>query len=239
MNNKDYGSSEAPSREQNIGVLYVVATPIGNLKDITFRAIETLKAVDLIAAEDTRHTKKLLTHYDIHKPLTSYFEHNQIKKTDYIINQLKQGKSVALVSDAGTPGISDPGFVVIREAIKEGIKVDAIPGPSALICGLVLSGLPTDRFVFEGFLSPKSVARRKKLAELVTEKRTIIIYESPHRVLKTLKDITEIMPSAKMACVREATKMFEETLRGKPGEILAHFEINTPKGEFILILDME
>ena len=220
------------------GTLFVVATPIGNLKDITLRALEILKSVDLIAAEDTRHTKNLLTHYDIHKPLTSYFEHNQIKKTDYIINQLKQGKSIALVSDAGMPGISDPGFVVIREAIKEGIKVDAIPGPSALICGLVLSGLPTDKFVFEGFLSPKSAARRKRLTELAAESRTIVLYESPHRVLKTLKDIAEIMPSAEIACVREATKMFEETLRGKPGEILAHFEKNSPRGEFVLVLDI-
>lgn len=233
-------ASLAPSglarNDEHSGILFIVATPIGNLKDITLRALETLKSVDLIAAEDTRHTKILLTHYDIQKPLTSYFEHNQIKKTDYIINQLKQGKSIALVSDAGTPGISDPGFVVIREAIKEGIKVEAIPGPSALICGLVLSGLPTDRFVFEGFLSPKSVARRKKLTELAIEKRTIILYESPHRVLKTLKDITEIMPSAEMACVREATKMFEEILRGKPNIVLEHFEKHAPRGEFTLFI---
>ena len=218
------------------GILYIVATPIGNLKDITLRAIETLKNVDLIAAEDTRHTKNLLTHYNIQKPLTSYFEHNQVKKTDYIIDELKHGKSVALVSDAGTPGISDPGFVVIRQAIKEGIKVEAIPGPSALICGLVLSGLPTDRFVFEGFLPPKGAARRKKLEALKEEQRTIIFYESPHRVLKTLADIADILPDASLACVREATKMFEETIRGTAQEVLAHFKPENTRGEFVLIL---
>ncbi len=220
------------------GILYIVATPIGNLKDITLRGLETLKSVDLIVAEDTRHTKKLLSRYDIHKPLTSYFEHNQIKKTDYIMGQLKSGKSVALVSDAGTPGISDPGFVIIREAIKEGIKVESIPGPCALITALVVSGLPTDRFVFEGFLPPRSAARRKKLQALKDEQRTIILYESPHRVLKTLKDIAEIMPSAKIACVREATKMFEEIIRGNPAYLLEHFTKNAPKGEFILVLDI-
>lgn len=219
--------------------LYIVATPIGNLKDITLRALEILKSVDLIAAEDTRHTKKLLQHYDIHKPLTSYFEHNQLKKAPHIIGQLKSGKSIALVSDAGTPGISDPGFVIIREAIKEGIKVESIPGPSALICGLVLSGLPTDRFVFEGFLPPKSAARRKRLEALKDEQRTIILYESPHRVLKTLQDMADIMPQANLACVREATKMFEEVVRGKPAHLLGHFTKTSPKGEFILVLDID
>jgi 16S rRNA (cytidine1402-2'-O)-methyltransferase len=220
------------------GILYIVATPIGNLKDITLRAIETLKSVDLIAAEDTRHTRKLLSHYDIHKPLTSYFQHNQATKTDYIIRQLKDGKSVALVSDAGTPGISDPGFVVIREAIKQGIKIQAIPGPSALIVGLVLAGLPTDKFVFEGFLLAKSAARKKQLQALTEERRTIILYESPHRILKTLKDMVDIMPQAEICCVREATKVFEEVVRGKPVYLLEHFSKNTPKGEFILVVDI-
>jgi 16S rRNA (cytidine1402-2'-O)-methyltransferase len=219
------------------GILYIVATPIGNLKDITLRALEILKSVDLIAAEDTRHTKKLLSHYDIHTPLTSYFEHNQLKKTDYIINQLKSSKSVALVSDAGTPGISDPGFVVINRAIKEGIKLEAIPGPSALIAGLVSSGLPTDRFVFEGFLPVKSAARQRRLKELSVEKRTIVLYESPHRVLKTLQDIADIIPEAKLVCARELTKMFEEIKSGSPGEILAYFKKTTPKGEFTLVIN--
>jgi 16S rRNA (cytidine1402-2'-O)-methyltransferase len=218
------------------GTLYIVATPIGNLKDITLRAIETLKSVDLIAAEDTRLTRKLLAHYDVHVPLTSYFEHNQRIKADYIISQLNAGKSVALVSDAGTPGISDPGFVVIRQAIRAGIKIEAIPGACALITALVLSGLPTDRFVFEGFLSAKSAARRKRLKELASEGRTIILYESPHRVTKTLKDIADVMPAAEVACVREATKVFEEVLRGRPAEAAAHFEKNGPKGEFVFVI---
>ena len=221
---------------QYSGVLYIVATPIGNLKDITLRGLETLKLVDLIAAEDTRHTKKLLSHYDIHKPLTSYFEHNQVKKAGYIIEQLKMGKAVALVSDAGTPGISDPGFVIIRKAIEEGIKVEVIPGACALIAGLVLSGLPTDKFIFEGFLPPKSAGRRKRLEELAAEKRTIILYESPHRISKTLKDIAEIMPGAELVCVREATKMFEEVVRGNPACLLERFTKTAPKGEFVLVL---
>jgi len=221
------------------GILYIVATPIGNLKDITLRALETLKSVDLIAAEDTRHTKILLDHYDIHAPLTSYFEHNQIKKTEYIIEQLKQGRSVALVSDAGTPGISDPGFVVINSAIKEGIKVDAMPGACALITGLVLSGLPTDKFIFEGFLSPKTAARQRRLKELIGDERTIILYESPHRALKTIADIVAIMPQAELVCVREATKMFEEVTRGKPEEVLQHFQNHAPKGEFVLIISQK
>jgi len=219
------------------GILYIVATPIGNLKDITFRAVETLKAVDLIAAEDTRQTKKLLTHYDIHAQLTSYFEHNQIKKTDYILDQLKQGKSVALVSDAGTPGISDPGFVIINKAIKEGFKVELIPGACALVAGLVLSGFATDRFVFEGFLSHKSAARRKRLKELADEKRTVILYESPHRVLKTLKDIAEIMPDTEIACCRELTKIFEEVVRAHPQEALEYFQAHPAKGEFVLVIN--
>lgn len=221
------------------GMLYIVATPIGNLKDITLRALEVLKSVDLIAAEDTRHTKKLLSRYDIHVPLTSYFEHNQVKKTDYIIGQLKLGKSIALVSDAGTPGISDPGFVVISRAVKEGIKTEVIPGACALIAGLVLSGLPTDRFVFEGFLSHKSGQRRKRLEELAKDERTIILYESPHRILKTLKDIKDILPKAEVVCMRELTKVFEEVVRGGPGDVLAHFEKTHPKGEFILLISSE
>jgi 16S rRNA (cytidine1402-2'-O)-methyltransferase len=228
--------TSCPRNDGHNGILYIVSTPIGNLKDITLRAIETLKSVDLIAAEDTRHTKRLLSHYDIHAPLTSYFEHNQVKKADYIIAQLKAGKNIALVSDAGTPGISDPGYVIINRAIKEGIKIEAMPGPCALITGLVLSGLPADKFVFEGFLSAKSTARIKRLRELALEKRTIILYESVHRILKTLKNIAEVMPDSQMACGREITKIFEGIVRAKPRDILLHFEKNPPKGEFILII---
>jgi len=221
------------------GILYVVATPIGNLKDITLRALEILKSVDLIAAEDTRHTKKLLTHYDIHTPLTSYFEYNQVKKAGYIIEQLENDKSVALVSDAGTPGISDPGFVVIRQAIKDGIKIESIPGASAVTTALVLSGLPTDRFVFEGFLPAKGVARKKRLKEFLADERTIIFYESPHRVVKTLQDMAEIFPNAALVCVREATKMFEEIVRGAPEGALSHFQAKSPRGEFVLLLSQK
>lgn len=218
------------------GTLYIVATPIGNLKDITLRALEVLKQVDLIAAEDTRHTKNLLGHYGIHTPLTSFFEHNQFKKLDYIIGQLKSGRQVAVVSDAGTPGISDPGFVIINKAIKEGIRVEAIPGASALITGLVVSGLPTERFVFEGFLSHKSAARKKRLWQLSGEERTIVLYESPHRALKTLQDMAEILPDAELVCVREATKMFEEVVRGSPGDALRHFKKHKPRGEFVFVI---
>ena len=221
------------------GILYVVATPIGNLKDITLRALEILKSVDLIAAEDTRHTKKLLNHYDIHTPLTSYFEHNQVKKAGYIIEQLESNKSVALVSDAGTPGISDPGFVVIRQAIKDGIKIESIPGASAVTTALVLSGLPTDRFIFEGFLPAKGAARKKRLKEFLRDERTIIFYESPHRVVKTLQDMAEIFPKAALVCVREATKMFEEVVRGVPEAALSHFQAKPPRGEFVLLLSQK
>lgn len=217
-------------------MLYIVATPIGNLKDITLRAIEILKEVDLIAAEDTRHTKILLSHYGINKPLTSYFEHNKIKKAEFLISKMKEGKDIALVSDAGTPGISDPGFHIIRLAINNNVPINIIPGPTALIAGLVLSGKPTDRFVFEGFLSHRSAARKKRLRELSKEKRTVILYESPHRILKTLADINEIMPERDIAVTRELTKKFEESLRGKASEILAHFAHTKPRGEFIIII---
>jgi 16S rRNA (cytidine1402-2'-O)-methyltransferase len=164
------------------GKLFIVATPIGNLKDITFRAIETLKSASLIACEDTRHTKKLLSHYAISTPTTSYFEYNKIQKGEHLLKILKEGRDVALVSDSGTPGISDPGFNIVRLAIENNIQVVAIPGPSAIIAGIVLSGMPTDSFVFEGFLSQKPGKRRNELKALSPEKRTIVIYESPHRI---------------------------------------------------------
>lgn len=217
-------------------MLYIVSTPIGNLKDITLRALETLKAVDLIAAEDTRHTKVLLDHYGINKPLTSFFEHNEDRKTGELIAKLKEGRNVALVSDAGTPGISDPGYPLIRRAQEEGIKIEVIPGVSAAITALTASGLPAHSFIFEGFLPVKSGARRKKLEELKSEERTVIFYESPHRVMKTLKDIEEVLEGSTVVCARELTKKFEEIRTGTAEELQAHFTSHPPKGEFVILL---
>lgn len=219
-------------------MLYIISTPIGNLKDITLRAIETLKSVDLIAAEDTRHTRILCEAYDIKKPLTSYFEHNQIKKADQLIAQLKEGKNVALVTDAGTPGISDPGYVLIAKAKKENIPMTVVPGPTALIAALNLSGLPTDRFIFEGFLPVKEQARRKKLAVLKNEKSTVIFYESPHRLLKCLKDIDEVLGNPTIHVVREITKKFEEVKEGSAKDLFEYFSKHSPKGEFVILLNL-
>lgn len=218
------------------GTLYVVSTPIGNLKDITLRAIEVLKSADLIAAEDTRHTRILTGRYDIKTHLTSYFEHNKITKGEYIIGMLKEGKNIALVSDAGTPGISDPGAHIIKQAIENDIKVEQIPGPSALIAGLVSSGMPTDKFIFEGFLPNKSGARKNRLREFLDEKRTIVFYESPHRLTKTLADILEVFGDIKVACLRELTKKFEEIRRQKVSELISHFTQTKPLGEFVICL---
>ncbi len=219
------------------GSLYVVATPIGNLKDITLRALEVLKEVDIIAAEDTRHTKILTNHYDITTPLTSYYEHNKITKGDYLVRLLKSGKDVALVSDAGTPGISDPGAHIINLAIKNRISVVGIPGACAFVLGLVLSGLPTDKFTFEGFLPSKSSARRKRLSQFKDEKRTIIFYESPHRILKTLYDILEIMGDVQISIMRELTKKYEEIIRDKVSALIQHFGKTKPRGEFLVVLN--
>ena len=223
---------------QTTGTLYIVSTPIGNLKDITFRAVEILKSADLIACEDTRRTKKLLNNYNINAPLTSYFEYNKIKKADYIIETLIKGKSVALVSDAGTPGISDPGYLLISRAIKHDIKTESVPGPSAIISSLVVSGLPVDRFVFEGFLPNKSAARKKKLQTFANETRTIIFYESVHRIIKTLADITEVLGNINLVCVRELTKKFEEIKRGRAKQVLEYFSSKKPKGEFVILINM-
>lgn len=218
----------------NSGTLYIVSTPIGNLKDITFRAIEVLKSADLIAAEDTRHTKILTGHYDIRTPLTSYFEHNKITKGGYLIRLLKEGKNIALVSDAGTPGISDPGSHIIRLAIDNDVRIEHIPGPAAVIAGLVLSGMPTDKFIFEGFLPNKSGARKNRLKEFLGQKRTIIFYESPHRLVKTLQDIHEVFGDIKVACLRELTKKFEEIRREPASKLIEHFTTTRPLGEFII-----
>ncbi len=219
-------------------MLYIVSTPIGNLKDITLRAIETLKSVSLIAAEDTRHTKILLDAYDIKTPTTSYFDHNQKTKGDYLLGILKDGRDIALVSDAGTPGISDPGYALIRLAQENAIAVTVIPGVSAAVMALTASGLPSHAFIFEGFLPVKSGARRKKLESLKTEERTVIFYESPHRILKTLKDIEEVLDNPVVVCARELTKKFEEIRREHAAQMLEHFTHHAPRGEFVLLFNL-
>ena len=216
-------------------MLYIVATPIGNLKDITLRALEVLESVDLIACEDTRHTKILLGRYQIKKPLTSYHSYNKIKKTDQLLGLLKQNKSIALVSDSGTPGISDPGAYLIRRAQEEDIPITAIPGPAALITGLILSGLRADKFVFEGFLPVKSGVRNRKLKELLAMNRTVIVYESRHRLIKLLEEISSTNPDRAVACTRELTKKFEEIRRDKAANLLNYFKSHKPRGEFIVI----
>lgn len=220
-------------------MLYIVSTPIGNLKDITLRAIETLKSVDLIAAEDTRHTKILLDAYEIKKPLTSFFEHNQIRKANDLLEMLKMGKNIALVSDAGTPGISDPGFLMVRLAQENNIPITVIPGVSACITALTASGLPAHRFLFEGFLPPKSGTRRNKLIALKDQKAAVIFYESPHRLLKTLKDMQEVWDDPVIVVARELTKKFEEIRKDKASLLIEHFTLHSPKGEFVLLSHCE
>jgi len=215
-------------------MLYIVSTPIGNLKDITLRALEVLKAVDLIAAEDTRHTGILLKHYGIKTPLTSYFEHNELKKADHLLRLLKEGKNVALVTDAGTPGISDPGYRLVKLARENSIPMTVVPGACALVAALSLSGLPTDSFVFAGFLPVKQGARRKKLEEFKSETRTVIFYESPHRLLKALEDIKAVLNDPTIVVVREITKKFEETRTAPAGEMIEHFSKQRPQGEFVI-----
>ena len=219
------------------GVLYLVSTPIGNLDDITLRALKVLKEVDLVAAEDTRHTGILLKHYGLHKSIISYHDFNKERKAPFLIEQLKAGKSVAVTSDAGTPGISDPGYLLVQQAIRESIRVVPIPGASAFLSALVVSGLPTDKFVFEGFLSPKQGKRRKRLEALQGEQRTIILYESPHRFAKTLDDISEVLGQRKMVIARELTKKFEEIIRGTPEEIKQSLGERKIKGELVILIE--
>lgn len=219
-------------------MLYIVSTPIGNLQDITFRAIETLTKVNLIAAEDTRHTKILTNQYKINTPLTSYFEHNKIKKSDYLLRLLKEGKDIALVTDAGTPGISDPGYHLIQLAQKNDIPTKVVPGPTALIAALSLSGLPCNSFIFEGFLPVKTIARRKRLEGFIGEQRTVIFYESPHRIVKTLVDIRDVLDDPYVVCARELTKKFEESRKACTTDLIQHFTKNKPRGEFVLLLNM-
>jgi len=216
------------------GELYLCGTPIGNLEDMTFRAIRVLKEVDLVAAEDTRQTQKLFFHYEISTPLTSYHEHNKDSKGNYLLQLLLEGKNIALVSDAGMPGISDPGYELVQLAVAEGIKVTPIPGAVAAISGLVASGLPTDSFVFEGFLSRVPKKRRNKLRELTGEKRTIIFYEAPHRLTKTLTDMLEVWGNRKVAVARELTKKYEEIWRGDLIAALEYFQ--EVRGEITLLV---
>lgn len=221
------------------GALYIVATPIGNLKDITFRAVEILRDVDLIAAEDTRHTRILLEHYSISTPTTSYFQHNEKKKGEYILRLLKEGKNIALVSDAGTPGINDPGYSIIKTAIENNIAVIPIPGACAFILGLVTSGFPTDRFVFEGFLPHKSGTRKNRLKEMIKEDRTVIFYESPHRLVKTLQDMLDVFGDINIALARELTKKFEDIQHNKISIFLEYFNHNRPRGEFVVVFNVK
>lgn len=218
------------------GTLYICPTPIGNLEDITLRTIRVLNEVDLIAAEDTRHTIKLLNHYEIKKPLVSYHQHNEKEKGKVLIEKLREGLDIALVTDAGMPGISDPGEDIIHLSIENGIEVIVLPGATASITALVASGLSTDKFVFEGFLPSKKNDRIKELERLKSETRTIILYEAPHRLLALLKDINEILGNRRISLSRELTKIYEETFRGTIIEAISKFEKDKPKGEFVLIL---
>ncbi|PIS42429.1 MAG: 16S rRNA (cytidine(1402)-2'-O)-methyltransferase [Candidatus Kerfeldbacteria bacterium CG08_land_8_20_14_0_20_40_16] len=221
----------------SMGILFVIATPIGNLKDITLRAIETLKEVNLIACEDTRQTIKLLNHYNIKKPLVSYHQHSKLTRIDYLIQELKNGKSIALVTDAGTPGISDPGTVLISQAIEAGTKVVPVPGASAVITALSASGLRTDEFVYLGFL-PRKKGRKTMLESLAKEKRTIVFYESPYRVVKTLEELKIVLGEDRnIVIARELTKMFEEIIRGEIKDVILKLTPQNTRGEFVIIIE--
>lgn len=218
--------------------LYIVSTPIGNLEDITLRALNVLREVDIIAAEDTRHTRKLLNHYGISKPMISYWGEKEKVKTKEVLKRLSSGRSVALVSDAGTPGISDPGAVLVRAALNEGIDVIPVPGPSALVAALSVSGICTEEFAFLGFLPSKRTGRRKKLMELVLESRTLVFYESPHRIEDALIDIEETLGGdRKAAVIKELTKFYEEILRGTLAELLDRLKETTVAGEYVIVVE--
>ena len=219
------------------GTLYLVATPIGNLADITFRAIEILKKVVVIACEDTRHTRKLLQHYGIATKTVSYHEHNEQQRARELVDVLKRGDDVAVVSDAGTPSISDPGFRLVRAAIENEISVVPVPGPSALISALIAAGLPTDEFFFGGFLPARSNARRTRLGELRAVPGTLVFYEAPHRLSETLKDAHELLGEREAVVARELTKLHEEIRRGRLSELAQHYSDEEPRGEIVLLID--
>ena len=219
------------------GKLYLCATPIGNLEDITFRVLRTLKEVDLIAAEDTRNSIKLLNHFDIHTPMTSYHEYNKIEKAEVLIRKMQEGTNIALITDAGTPGISDPGEDLVRMCYEAGIEVTSLPGPAACITALTLSGLQTRRFAFEAFLPSDKKERQAVLAELVDETRTMILYEAPHRLVKTLKELLETLGNRKMTLCRELTKKHETAFASTIEDILKFYETQEPKGECVLVIE--
>ena len=217
-------------------MLYVVPTPVGNMEDMTFRAIKVLKEVDFILAEDTRTSSVLLHHYDIKNELHSHHKFNEHQTCQKVVECLLSGQSAALISDAGTPGISDPGFMLVRECVRNGIEVQTLPGATAFVPALVSSGLPCDKFVFEGFL-PQKKGRQKRLGELKNENRTIVFYESPYRVVKTLEQFAEVFGTERpVSCCREISKLHEESVRGTIAEVLQHFKEHEPKGEFVIVL---
>lgn len=218
------------------GKLYLCATPIGNLEDITLRVLRTLKEVDLIAAEDTRHSIKLLNHYEIKTPMTSYHEHNKIEKAHYLVDQLLSGKSIALVTDAGTPAISDPGEELVRQCYAAEIEVTSLPGPAACITALTLSGLSSRRFAFEAFLTPDKKERQRILKELKAETRTIIIYEAPHHLIKTIEELKDVLGERQVTLCRELTKKHEEAWQTTFSEALVHYKNEAPRGEYVLVI---
>lgn len=219
------------------GKLFLCATPIGNLEDITFRVLRTLKETDLIAAEDTRNSRKLLNHFEIHTPMTSYHEYNKYEKGRWLIEQMEQGKNIALITDAGTPGISDPGEELVAMCRQEGIEVTSIPGPAACITALTMSGLPTRRFSFEAFLPADKKERKAVLQELKTDTRTIVLYEAPHRLLKTLEELYQELGNRKIAVCRELTKKHETQFQAPLEEACSYYRENPPKGECVLVLE--
>lgn len=218
------------------GTLYLVATPIGNLEDITLRALRVLRECDVVAAEDTRRSGQLLRHFGISKPLLSYFQFNEAKRSEEILDRLRRGEKIALVTDAGSPGISDPGERVVKAAINANLRVESVPGPSALVAALTASGLPTEEFHFAGFLPHKSGQRRNKLESLKTTGGTLVFYESPYRIEKFLGELCEVFPDRDIVLARELTKKFEEFLRGKPAELLEILKARTMKGEFVVMI---
>jgi len=218
-----------------VGTLYLVGTPIGNLEDITLRALRILREVSLIAAEDTRRTRRLLAHYDIHTPLTSYYEHNKLSKLAVILGALASG-DVALVSEAGMPGLSDPGYELVQAALEAGHRVVPVPGPSALVTALVVSGLPTDACLYLGFLPRRATERRRLLAEVAAERRTLVAFEAPHRLVETLADIQAALGDRRIAVARELTKVHEEVWRGTVSQALAHYQAQPPRGEITLVI---
>lgn len=218
------------------GTLFLCATPIGNLEDITYRVLRTLKEVDLIAAEDTRNSMKLLNHFDIHTPMTSYHEYNKIEKAYQLVDQLRQGKNIALITDAGTPGISDPGEDLVRIALEEGLHVTSLPGAAACITALTMSGQPTRRFAFEAFLPREKKERAKILEELKTETRTIILYEAPHHLIATLQELREALGNRSISLCRELTKKYEDVEKTTLDDVLSYYKDHEPRGEYVLVV---